>query len=200
MIAGPNGSGKTTLTDYLRSSGVDFGNYINADEIARTLAGGYDRRVRRAQSIADEERGYCVSNRLSFSFETVMSHPSKIEVLQNAKAKGFEVSLYFVCTESVDLNVARVAQRVELGGHAVPEEKIRERYERALALLPAAAEVANHVVLFDNSFGRAPGQPAVLRPFCQQANGKLTLQPPIPRWAQSALRHWLPPLQPASSD
>lgn len=56
IIAGPNGSGKTTLTRQLLAEGLEFGNYINPDDIAATLAGDYEDRVRRAQKIADELR------------------------------------------------------------------------------------------------------------------------------------------------
>jgi predicted ABC-type ATPase len=142
MIAGPNGSGKTTLTNQLRADGVDLGHYVNPDEIAKTLEGAYGARVRGAQQIAADERQACLEAGRSFSFETVMSHPSKIEVLREAKARGFRTALYFVATESPSLNVARVAQRVLLGGHDVPEDRIRQRYVRTLDLLPQALEQA----------------------------------------------------------
>jgi predicted ABC-type ATPase len=188
MIAGPNGSGKTTLTDQLRRSGVDLGRYINPDEIAKTLTGSYRDRVREAQAIADRERAQCLETQESFSFETVMSHPSKVELLGLAKAKGFKVAVYFVATESVDLNVGRVRQRVALGGHDVPENKIRERYPRTLAQLPAAIAMADEVVLFDNSFGG----PAVIRPFFRRSEATVTIRPPVPDWARPAIKAWLP--------
>ncbi len=56
VVAGPDGSGKTTLTRSLRAAGLDFGEYINPDEIALDLEGSYDARVRQAQSIADRAR------------------------------------------------------------------------------------------------------------------------------------------------
>ena len=76
VVAGPNGSGKTTLTNFLRGAGQAFGEYINPDDIAIGLSGSYDARVREAQSIADAMRDACVGEGRSFSFETVMSHPS----------------------------------------------------------------------------------------------------------------------------
>ena len=78
VFAGPNGSGKSTLTNYLIEAGVDFGEYINPDEIATALDAPEPQRSRRAQAIADFHRDRCLSSRLSFSFETVMSHPSKV--------------------------------------------------------------------------------------------------------------------------
>jgi predicted ABC-type ATPase len=93
MVAGPNGSGKTTLTRLLRQKGVEFGEYINPDDIARELEGSYDDRVRQAQTIADRRREACIEAKRSFSFETVMSHPSKVNILVRAKIAGFFVQL-----------------------------------------------------------------------------------------------------------
>lgn len=179
MIAGPNGSGKTTLTNFLRGKGLDFGRYINADDIAATLTGGYGARVREAQAMADAQRQACLEAGLSFSFETVMSHPSKIELLQRARSAGFTVGVFFIATESAELNVARVEQRVLLGGHDVPERNIRERYIRTLALLPQAMAVADTAALYDNS--------TELRLFYRRVGAAVEIAPPIPEWAQAAL-------------
>jgi predicted ABC-type ATPase len=100
MIAGPNGAGKTTLTQLLRRRSVDFGRYINPDDIARELEGSYDARVAQAQIVADDRREQFIESRQSFSFETVMSHPSKIEILVKARAVGFFVQLFFVGTDA----------------------------------------------------------------------------------------------------
>ena len=187
MVAGPNGSGKTTLTNQLRLSDVDFGRYINPDDIAKSLKGDYESRVREAQRIADQQRADCINEGMSFSFETVMSHPSKVDLLKVAKTRGFRVALYFVATESPDLNVRRVRQRVALGGHDVPEERIRERYDRTLQLLPDAMACADQVVLFDNSYGR----PAIIRPFFRTMGLDFWREEdPIPDWARPALQTW----------
>jgi predicted ABC-type ATPase len=151
MFAGPNGSGKTTLIQHIQGQGIDLGHYINADDIAATLSGGYDQRVREAQAIADQRRETCLRNGEDFSFETVMSHPSKVEFLARATAAGFDSTLYFISTENPALNVARVAQRVAQGGHDVPTDRIVARYARTMALLPAALMAANQAFVFENS-------------------------------------------------
>lgn len=87
----------------------------------------------------------------SFCFETVMSHKSKIDLLKMAKLKGFKTYLYFLFTQSEELNVLRVKQRVAEGGHFVPENKIRERYHRCFNLLPEALPYSDRVYIFDNS-------------------------------------------------
>src|SRR6266851_2309336 len=123
MIAGPNGAGKTTLTQLLRQRGVDLGRYINPDDIARELEGSYDARVAQAQIAADDRRDECIEARQSFSFETVMSHPSKIDILVKARAVGFCIQLFFVGTDDPRTNIDRVALRVSRGGHDVPKDR-----------------------------------------------------------------------------
>ena len=94
-MAGPNGSGKSTLTHWLRKRGVEFGVYINADEIAKELGGSYDERVRLAQRITDERRDESIREKRDFSFETVMPHPSKLDVMRRAKLAGFSRNSVF---------------------------------------------------------------------------------------------------------
>ena len=55
-------------------------------------------------------------------------------------------------TSNVDINVARVSAREALGGHGVPEEKIRSRYYRALNLIPRLVEVCDILHIYDNTF------------------------------------------------
>lgn len=87
----------------------------------------------------------------NFSFETVMSHSSKVDFLQQAKKAGFKIYLYFICTQDPEINIARVHNRVYKGGHNVENEKIKERYYRSLELLPKAFLKADRVFVIDNS-------------------------------------------------
>jgi len=111
MVAGPNGSGKTTLTRALVERGIDLGEYINPDDIARELVGSDFERAVQAQTIADERRAACIADRRSFSFETVMSHPSKVEILHQARDAGFLITLFFVGIDDPRTNIERVALR-----------------------------------------------------------------------------------------
>jgi hypothetical protein len=83
-------------------------------------------------------------------------------LLQEAKGKGFQVELVFVTTRDADINIARVSNRVTLGGHQVEPDKVRERYERAMQLLPSAVELADTADAFDNS-GTEPVHVAMKR-------------------------------------
>lgn len=151
LIAGPNGSGKSTLTNMFMEKGMDFGEYINPDEIAKELGGDYDAAVREAQRIAESRRSELLNSGISHSFESVMSHPSKIDYLVTAKAKGFDVLLLFVGINDPLVNVQRVANRVAKGGHDVPAEKIVERYRRTMDMLYQATITADRALIFDNT-------------------------------------------------
>jgi predicted ABC-type ATPase len=151
MIAGPNGSGKSKLTKWQREQGVEFGEYINPDDIAATLEGSYEARVAEAQEIADRRRAECIRERRSFSFETVMSHPSKIEILHQARGQGFFVQLFFVGIDDPRTNIDRVALRVVEGGHDVPADRIVARWHRTMEALSSAVLAADRSFIFDNS-------------------------------------------------
>lgn len=88
---------------------------------------------------------------ISFSFETVMSHPSKLEIMRLAKNQGYRVYLYFVSTLSAEINVGRVRTRVAEGGHDVDASKVRTRYERSMQQLAAAIRLSDRAYVFDNS-------------------------------------------------
>ncbi len=96
-------------------------------------------------------REHLLKNGISFSFETVMSHLSKLDEISEAKKLGYKVYLYFICLDEPTLNVSRVKNRVEKGGHDVAPEKIISRYSNTLANLYSALKIADRAYLFDNS-------------------------------------------------
>lgn len=206
VFAGPNGSGKSTVIeevkDYkVKNKAIDFGYYVNADEIAcllrteKILFSEYDIKVinkefqriaiasglinkdfkeeafkncytfrnntiklkdkvcdeRLAQIIADFLRKKLLQERKCFSFETVFSHPSKLDIMREVSEAGYKVYLYFVSTETPEINKFRVEARKAKGGHDVPPKKIEDRYYRSLNLLFEAASLAYRTYFFDNS-------------------------------------------------
>ena len=104
-----------------------------------------------AALIIDFIRNALIQTGQSFAFETVMSHPDKLDIMQRAKEAGFMVRLYYVTTRDPDINVARVKNRVKLGGHPVDKSKIRSRYFGSLDNLADALRLADEAYLFDNS-------------------------------------------------
>ncbi len=92
-----------------------------------------------------------LKRRKKFSFETVFSHPSKLALMRYAKGKGFKVYLYFIATNSPELNKDRVKLRVAQGGHDVRADLIEKRYGLALEQLLPALGLCYHGFVFDNS-------------------------------------------------
>ena len=101
--------------------------------------------------VADFFKDQYLKRHLSFSFETVFSHPAKIDILKKAQAAGFRTYMYFVATENPNVNVKRIQQRVKDGGHDVPEEKTIARYYRCLEQVKYALPYLNRAYFFDNS-------------------------------------------------
>ena len=104
-----------------------------------------------ASVTADFVRSLLLKQHQSFTFETVMSSPDKIQLLQKAQELGYKTYLYYVATEDPSINIRRVQQRVANGGHDVPHDKIIARYHRSLDLLLSAIKATNRAYLFDNS-------------------------------------------------
>ena len=143
VFAGPNGSGKSTITRMAKIGG----EYINADDIKRTtLCTDLEAAVK-----AEELRERMIVDRKDFTFETVLSTDRNLLLLQRAKEKGYFIRGIYVLTCNADINVARVNAREALGGHGVPEEKIRSRYDKALALIPKFVEICDILHIYDNT-------------------------------------------------
>ena len=100
---------------------------------------------------AEELREKMIESKKDFTFETVLSTERNLLLLRKAKEQGYFIRGIYVLTSNADINVARVSAREALGGHGVPEEKIRKRYERALKLIPQLTEVCDVLHLYDNT-------------------------------------------------
>lgn len=143
VFAGPNGSGKSTITKLAKV----IEPYINADDIKRT---NYCSDLEAAQ-MAEGMREDAIEKGNSFTFETVMSTDRNLKLLRRAKEHGYFVRCIYVLTSDVNINILRVESRKALGGHGVPEEKIRSRYRKALELIPQLVEVCDVMHIYDNS-------------------------------------------------
>lgn len=101
--------------------------------------------------VSDLIREELLNQKISFTMETVFSHPDKVKFMQRAKDCGFKVYLYFVSTESPEINKKRVEGRVAAGGHDVPADKIVSRYYRTMDQLFDAVKISYRAYIFDNS-------------------------------------------------
>ena len=151
MLAGPNGAGKSTLYEYIVKPKFNA-PFINADKIQKeelsdqSMQGAYQ-----AAKIAEQRRQEYLANQLSFVSESTFSHPSKIQLIEEAVEADFRVVFYHVNVKTPELSVARVACRVEEGGHDVPEEKIKARYERNQMFIKQAVLKSDVGFIYDNS-------------------------------------------------
>ena len=165
----------------LKPKGIPF---VNADLIAKEVfPDNPESRSYNAALIAEEMRTRLLREGRTFCFETVFSHPSKIDFLAQAKANDYEIVLIFIHLDNVSLNHARIAQRVGEGGHNVPPEKVETRIPRTLINVKTVLPLCDSVYLLDNS--------SAIEPFNQVAlihQGKLRIKStPLPDWADNLL-------------
>jgi len=156
VVAGSNGAGKTTFVEtFLTMPAL---RVVNADAIARALSPTPETVAYEAARLADDVRHDLLSRGVSFCMETVFSDPegAKVEFLREARSRGYVVILTFIGLESSDLAVARVVERVQRGGHDVPDAKIGERFPRTLRNLRAALSFVGTAFIFDNSSAEEP--------------------------------------------
>ena len=186
LLAGPNGAGKSKLSAEVIGPATHL-EFVNADDIAAERwpedpAGrSYDAAV-----VASDRRAELLAARRSFVTETVFSHESKIELVQQALAAGYLVTLHVVVVPE-ELAVARVANRVEHGGHAVPEDKVRARFHRLWPLVAEAITLADAAFVYDNSRIK----PA-FRLVASFDHGVLARDSDWPPWTPPALRELAP--------
>lgn len=104
-----------------------------------------------ASVLADAIRRELLHEGQTFTFETVMSSRDKVDFMKEARDRGYRVYLYFVATDDPEINLDRVRRRVMLGGHPVPDDKVRKRYRESIDLMTEACDVAHRAYIFDNS-------------------------------------------------
>ena len=133
VLAGPNGSGKTTAAPKLLRDVLGVVEFVNADTIAQGLAAfGPELVALEAGAIMLSRLRQLADQRRTFAFETTLAARSLAPWLRRLIDDGYEFHLVYLWLPSPDLAVARVADRVRMGGHDIPEESIRRRYPAGL--------------------------------------------------------------------
>jgi len=157
VVAGPNGAGKSTFVEtFLKRTGILV---VNPDEVAKGLSPDTPEAIAsEAARVADTWRRDLVARGVSFCMETVFSDPhgDKLDFLKECQSLGYVVTLIFIGLDSADLSRGRVMERVEAGGHDVPDEKILTRFPRTFTNLRQALSFVNQALLFDNSSADEP--------------------------------------------
>jgi len=153
MIAGPNGAGKTTFARAFLPNEGQCKRFINADLIAAGLSPFEPERVAlQAARLMLDEIARAVAGRESFSIETTLSGLGYLRQIKAWQAAGYFVRLVFVSLPSAEMAIARVKERVQQGGHSIPEDVIRRRFEAGLKNFEQHYKAAvDSWTLYDNS-------------------------------------------------
>lgn len=152
VVAGPNGSGKSTAAPSLLRDYLGLTEFVNADVIAQGLSGFHSEAVAiQAGRIMRTRLRELASQRTNFAFETTLASRSFAPWLRELRASGYRIHLLFLWLSSPELALSRVAARVQQGGHHVPEETVRRRYQRGLQnFFTLYQPIVDSWVLFDN--------------------------------------------------
>ena len=133
VIAGPNGAGKSTTAPTLLKGTLGVTEFVNADVIALGLSAFQPERAAfHAGRVMLERLHYLAKERVDFAFETTLASRSFAPWIAKLQQSGYTFHLVFLWLPSADFAVARVAERVRMGGHDVPEETIRRRYNKGI--------------------------------------------------------------------
>jgi predicted ABC-type ATPase len=182
LVVGPNGAGKSTFVELTLAPLLPGSVFVNADEIAKQrwpddpASHAYD-----ASRVAAQTRSKLIELGRSFIAETVFSHPSKLELIDAAHVADYTVVLHVLLIPE-ELAVERVRRRVSAGGHSVPENKIRERYQRLWGLVAAAITRCDSATVYDNSRIEGP------RIVAEVKNNFLIGSPNWPTWTPEVLK------------
>jgi predicted ABC-type ATPase len=152
VFAGPNGAGKSTHADaILAKMGIE--TFVNADFIARGLSGrNTDAVAFEAGRIMLRRLHQLADSKADFAFESTLSSRTFALFLRTLKAQGYAVVIYYFALSSAQLALRRVRLRVSLGGHHVPSDVVRRRFDRSLSnFFTLYMPLADEWTLFDNS-------------------------------------------------
>jgi predicted ABC-type ATPase len=153
IIAGPNGAGKTTFATQFLPLHARCPNFINADLIARAYSPiDPDAGLLRAGRTVLERIAEFTEATTDFAFETTLSGRAYVPLLLRMKRSGFRLHMFYLWIPSPELALLRIRDRVESGGHNVPECDIRRRYNRSLKnLFGLYRSLLDTLHCFDNS-------------------------------------------------
>ncbi len=156
IVAGPNGAGKTTFaTRWISDSRPDY-LFANADEVARRLVepglSSTERDMRAGRIMLGHLEDY-VANRADIVLETTLSSRLYARRIPGWRAAGYRIDLVYLRLPDVETSIARVAHRVRMGGHNVPETDLRRRFDRSLANLEIYKPLVDHWEVWESRQG-----------------------------------------------
>jgi predicted ABC-type ATPase len=137
IIAGPNGAGKTSFANEYFPYAREGLLFVNADEIAREISGSVPSAHRDLQAGREMLRRIerLVTDKAEFMFETTLASLTYAQKIPRWQSYGYHVSLIFLRLPSADAAIERVRTRVQAGGHGIPREIVRQRFDKSLRYL-----------------------------------------------------------------
>jgi predicted ABC-type ATPase len=155
VIVGPNGAGKSTAAPYLLKQALGILEFVNADQIAVGLSAYSPETVSFETGCIMLKRLHELeASKASFAFESTLSSRTVALFLSRCKAQGYRVQIFYVALPTAALAVNRVALRVKLGGHNIPQADIERRFQRSLHnLFELYLPLANKWSVLDNASG-----------------------------------------------
>ena len=153
IIAGPNGAGKSTTAPALLKDALSIENFVNADVIAEGLCAYQPEKAAiEAGRIMLKRIHQLALEQTDFAFETTLASRTFAQWIPRLKAEGYQFYLMFLWLQDAELAVLRVKERIKMGGHSVPEETIRRRYNAGLKnFFNLYAPIADVWRIYDNS-------------------------------------------------
>lgn len=151
IFAGVNGVGKTSLYSILQKS-ENFGERVNIDEMVAAHGDWRDKMLQLVEGRnALSKISNLINNGVTFHQETTIPGSTVIRLIKKAKAKGYNIQLYYVGVENLDTAIKRVRNRVEKGGHGVDEALIRQRFEKRSEALHQLIPLVDSAFFYDNT-------------------------------------------------
>lgn len=149
VIGGVNGVGKSSLTGVLKSRLDDLGIIIDVDKL--TAANGGDLIAGGREAVNKIES--CIEKGICFTQETTLSGKRTLKTMRDARERGYFVRLYYVGLDSLEESISRITNRVLKGGHHIPDEYVRRRFEKKTADLADILPYCDEATFFDNNNG-----------------------------------------------
>lgn len=154
FYTGINGAGKSTLYQFHQvANEPNLGERICPDELLAQAGGDWANQadVFASGRAALQKLKSCIENRVSFNWETTLITDYVLEKMRQVKELGYEVIVNFIGVENIEQSFSRIRNRVKLGGHGVPEDVVRYRFNHQYDKIGEMFDLVDSAVFYDNS-------------------------------------------------
>lgn len=149
IIGGVNGVGKSSLTGVLRTEMHDIGRIIDVDKLVSQSGGDAIAGGKLAIAQIDD----CIRDGICFTQETTLSGHRTLHTVRRALEAGYYIRLYYIGLDSVEESLSRIRNRVAKGGHDIPEERVRQRFDTRFADVAQILPYCHEATFYDNDNG-----------------------------------------------